>query len=242
MASGRNTARYAPVPKPIRSLEDIEARLNTLLAGNFDLRPLASFTVILEGQTDLRYLSRAAELASQGGDDLLRVPENLAERGGAISLCTPGTPGAPHRGGTKQMVRLARELGPYVFTVEMVRGVLFVFDHDEAGQEAAQQITEYGFRANQHSITLDPREHPAACADKQVAIEDLLSLRIQQSFFATGGAWCSAQYEEGQLKRYQWGHASKWPLCDFVCTHGSIEDFDEVIQLLRRIRRVFGFA
>jgi hypothetical protein len=240
--SGRNTAKYAPARKPIQSLEDIEARLNTILARDFDLRPLTSFSVVLEGQTDLQYLSRAAELASRNGDDLLKVPDNLAERGSAISLCTPGTPGAPHRGGTKQMVRLARELQPYVFTLEMVRGVLFVFDHDEAGQDAANQITEYGFRANQHSITLDPREHPAACSNKQVAIEDLLSLRIQESYFAAGGAWCSAQYEAGKLKRYQWGHMSKGPLCDFVCTHGTVEDFAEVIQLLRRIRRVFGFA
>jgi hypothetical protein len=138
------------------------------------------------------------------------------------------------------MVRLAEVLQPFVFTLEMFRGVLFVFDHDDAGLEAVPQVQEYGFRQGNNIITLDPKKHPQACAAKQVCIEDLLSLDIQKRFFEEGTATCSIDYEDGVLRRFRWGHSSKAGLRDFVVEHAVLDDMTEVVGLVTRIRCALG--
>src|SRR5712691_642026 len=99
------------------------------------------------------------------------------------------------------MVRLARMLQPYIFTLDMFNGLLFVFDHDEAGLQAQVEIARYGFRKDDHSITLDPRIHRGACGIKQVVIEDFLSLRIQEAYFDAAPATCSVDYIVGKRTR-----------------------------------------
>ena len=138
------------------------------------------------------------------------------------------------------MVRLAEQLRSYVFTLELFSGMVFLFDHDDEGLRARDQIADYGYRKDVNSLTLDPKHHPRACAKKQVTIEDLLSLAVQERFFNVGGAWCRADYEGGTLIRYVWGHQSKPLLRDFVKQHATWEDLREIARILARMRSVFG--
>jgi hypothetical protein len=236
----RQRASKAPAPRPWPSPEEVEQQLNAVLQ-DYALGPLNSFTAVLEGTTDLRYLAAAASLhQADTGENLLAVPDELG--GGEIDLVTPGKPGAPHRGGVARMVPLARDVKGYVFPYPLVQRLLFVFDHDEAGLNGQQQIAEHGFVNGTHSLTLDPRQHPEATARKGVTIEQLLSLKVQAEFFAFGDPWCSCEYEAGMLVCYRWGHESKAALCDFVCENASVADMSEVVVLLRRIRKAMGFA
>jgi hypothetical protein len=235
-------AQHAPAPPPMPSVEGLLQKLSQTLQDDFCLGMLPEFSVIVEGWTDHDYLVRAAELTKEKtGEDLLAVPEHLCRQGPArIAIRTPGKPGDPTRGGTPQMVRLAEKLQSYVFTLELFAGMLFLFDHDDEGQRARDQIADFGFRRDVNSLTLDPKHHPCACAKKQVTIEDLLSLNVQQRFFNLGGAWCRADYEGGRLIRYVWGHQSKPLLRNFVKQHATWEDLREVARVLARVRVVFG--
>ncbi len=242
MRREENRSRYAPQPRVRLSMEEFERNLATVLKEQFALDPLSSLSVVVEGLTDQAYIRRAAELQLEAnGEDLLQVPEHLTESGERILICSPGTGNDPTRGGTPQIVRLARTLQPFVFTLEMFRGLVFVLDHDEAGQSAQREIQAFGFRPNVNSITLDPKIHTAACGKKQVVVEDLLSLRMQLAFFEGHRTYCSVDYVDGVATRFHWSHQSKRDLCQFVLTRGTLEDFAEIIQLLRRVRRVFGF-
>jgi hypothetical protein len=218
-------------------------KLRVALRDNFSLDMMSVFSIIFEGWTDVSYVEHALKLyAEKNGVDLLRIPPKLVEAESArIGIYTPGKPGNPTRGGIPQMVRLADLLHPYVFTLEMFLGVLFVFDHDVAGQEAVSQVQGFGFRPDINIITLDPKWHPKACAKKQVCIEDLLSLSIQSRFFDEGTSTCSVEYENGVRRRFVWGHDSKPYLRDFVVTHANLDDMIEVVGLVKRARRAFGF-
>ncbi len=224
------------------SPEQQRAKLEQLLLEQFQLEPLPSFSIIVEGRTDEAYVLRAVQLYRERHNfDLLEVPP-VATRttGERILICTPGTPGAPRRGGTAQMVRLAEALRTYVFTLEIYSGLVFVFDHDEEGRRAQEQLNKSGYQLGRNTITLDPAEHPKACAAQQVTIEDLLSLSIQVKFFELGRAWCTAEYEEGVLRRFRWGYQSKPDLCEFVCRNSSLDDLEEVSRVVLRARKIFG--
>jgi hypothetical protein len=224
------------------SPEQQRDKLELLLKDQFQLQPLPAFSIIVEGTTDEFYLLRAVQLYKERhGFDLLDVPKAAARTTGErIMICTPGTPGAPRRGGTPQMVRLADALRTYVFTLEIYSGLIFVFDHDDEGRRAQDQLDQSGYKKGRNSITLDPAEHPKACATKQVMVEDLLSLSIQAKYFDTGKAWCAAEYEEGILKRFKWGYQSKPGLCEFVCKNAALDDLEEVSRVVLRARQVFG--
>lgn len=235
-----------PVVRP-PSIDELLARLQDTLRAKFCLEPLPEFSIIVEGGTDRDYLQIAAQLAQlQFGEDLLAVPSHLSTSGSKIAIVTPFLPGsidAPNsraRGGIPQVVRLAEELKSYVF-LEIVGMPLFVFDHDDAGLDAQKKIQDLGYKPGQHSITLDPRSHPRVCATKQVVIEDLLSLGIQQSYFAQGNSYCSVDYTDGQVIRFRWGHESKHLLRDHVRTHATWSDVLEVGRVLARARNVLGF-
>lgn len=241
-------AQLAPNARRLPSADDLLLRLQRVLDEKYCLEPLPEFTIVVEGKTDRDYLVQAAQLArDEHGEELLAVPAHLSESATEIAVVTPlhaesrNAADGRERGGIPQVVRLADDLRSYVFTLEVFRGLLFVFDHDKAGFEAQEKMREFGYRPGQHSITLDPKEHVGSCAKKQVVIEDLLSLRVQKKFFDCGHAWCSVDYEEGRIVRFQWGHESKHLLRDYVCKHATWADLREVGRVLARARAVFGF-
>lgn len=241
-------AQLAPRVQCLPSAGDLLSRLQKLLDEKYCLSLLPEFTIVVEGKTDLDYLLHASQLARDTyGEDLLAVPAHLSASGTEIAIVTPLHPesrnaaDARERGGIPQVVRLAEDLRSYVFTLQLFRGLLFVFDHDSAGLEAQEKLGSFGYKSEQHSITLNPKSHSRACGRKQVVIEDLLSLRIQKEFFEGGHAWCSADYEDGAIVRFHWGHQSKHLLRNYVCKHATWEDIREVGRILGRARAVFGF-
>ncbi|TWT67021.1 hypothetical protein Pla123a_44510 [Posidoniimonas polymericola] len=232
-------AKLAPRAKDLPSSEDLIAQLRATLDCEFSLPELPIFSVLFEGWTDVSYIERAVELHMQAsGKDLLAIPPEISGVDGArIGIFTPGRPGDPARGGVSQMVRLARELQLYVFRLGVFKGLVFVFDHDEAGLEAATKLADLGYARDSNILTLDPKDHPDACARKQVVVEDLLSLRIQKVYFESASATCSVDYVDGNLERYRWGHSSKPLLRDYVLEQADVNDLQEVVRLVRRIRR-----
>lgn len=230
----------APRASSALTLEEISSEFASKLKTEFALDSLSPYSVVVEGQTDKKYLYRAVQLQLEfDGANLLAVPP--IDSGDEILICTPGSSENPNRGGTPQMVRLARMLQPYIFTLDMFNGLLFVFDHDQAGLEAQNEITKYGFRKDDHSITLDPRIHQKACGAKQVVVEDFLSLRIQEAYFDSTECTCSVEYVTGKRTRIRWEQDSKNGLCEFVLATAQRDDLIELINLLRRIRSAFGF-
>jgi hypothetical protein len=230
----------APVMRPMRTPAELQYDLLQILREQFNIPTLPpEITLVVEGWTDVSYLQRAAELyLQQYGVDLLEVPSGVASDGSQkIHVCTPGTPDSPVRGGIPQVVRLAEELRSFVFRMDMFRGLVFVFDHDAAGIDAANFVRKMGYT---RVLTLDPKSHVNSCAKKQVVVEDLLSLDLQNAFFQTGNAWCSADYEEGRIVRFDWHFKSKDKLRDFACTKGTSGDFSEIIRILLRVREVLG--
>lgn len=139
------------------------------------------------------------------------------------------------------MVDLARALGSDFFGSDVLSGIVFVFDHDFAGRRGRDEIAKYGYRPGVHSITLDPAEHPNACAKKEVVVEDLLSLHVQQRFFDLGGASCDMEYRVGEMTRMRWVHPSKGALRVYACANGNLQDFMEMTRLVSRIRSTLGF-
>ena len=224
------------------SAQEQQAKLANMLREQFYLDALPAFSMIVEGTTDRSYILKAVELFEQEHSiNLLDIPKSVSgDAHGRIAVCAPGKPGAANRGGTPQLVRLAEALRPYVFTLEIFSGLVFVFDHDEEGLRAQDQIAKSGYEKDRNSITLDPRQHPRACAQKQVVIEDLLSLSIQQQFFNVGTAWCWSEFEAGTLKRFKWGGQSKIELRDFVCSNATLADLEEIGRLVLRVRAIFG--
>jgi len=222
--------------------DELIEKLRVVLRDEFSLDMLSVFSVLLEGWTDVGYVDHAVKLyAERNGVDLLAIPASVVSVETArIGIYTPGKPGDATRGGIAQMVRLAEMLQPYVFTLEMFRGILFVFDHDDAGLRAVPQVLRYGFKEGNNIITLDPKLHPRAWAKKQVCMEDLLSVDIQKRFFDQGKATCSIDYEDGLLRRFRWGHNSKADLRDFVVARATLDDMAEVVGLVTRIRHALG--
>ncbi|ODT02048.1 MAG: hypothetical protein ABS52_15475 [Gemmatimonadetes bacterium SCN 70-22] len=139
------------------------------------------------------------------------------------------------------MVDMAAALFGDFFRAEVLLGIVFVFDHDWAGREARDQIKKYGFRPDRHSLTLDPSAHPTLVGRPDVLIEDLIPLPAQEAFFALGGANCSKEYRDGQLRRIRWEHPSKAALRRYICTHSGIRDFGELVLLISRVRAALGF-
>lgn len=233
----------SPTPRRrISSIEELLENLRELLA-TFKIANASTFPVIVEGTTDVAYLKRAVELSiAEYQYDPLKLPLHLqTSKSKEITICTPRSADDERRGGIPQIVRLAKQLHPYVFWEEVIQGIIIVFDHDTAGLDAADKLESDGYNKTRNILTLDPREHPDAMGAKQVVIEDLLSADIQRQFFAIGSAWCDCVYQDGELVRYRWHYKSKAALCSFVCENGTYEDFGEIHHLLRRIRSTFGF-
>lgn len=235
------TASLAPHPKPLRTVEQMLGSVNEQLREQFGLDPLSLYSIVVEGETDVQYLVHAAALfQAETGVDLLEAvcPDGAVTR---ISVVSPGTPSNPHQGGVPQMARLAEAIQPACFQYDAYYGVVFLFDHDTAGLQAGRdKLTQLGYVPDRHTLTLDPRQHPGACASKQVVIEDLLSLEIQHAFFSAGRPWCAAHFEDGKLRRYEWRRESKSELVEFVRTHAAVTDLTELVRVLQRVREVWG--
>lgn len=232
-------AKLAPAAQRFRTEEEMQRELAGLLKAQFCLEMLPRFSVLVEGWTDVHYINHAVKLHEQAyGSDLLEIPSAIAEFDGErIGVFTPGSPGDHIRGGVKQMVRLAIELKPYVFTLRGFQGLAFVFDHDDAGLEAKDKVLSEGYRDKSQVLTLDPKEHPLSCATKQVCIEDLLALKIQQQYFESTPSTCSIDYLKGKPLRIHWGHEAKPGLRDFILQNARLDDVSEIVVLLHRVRR-----
>ena len=199
-------------------------------------------TILFEGWTDVSYVEIAIEKhRAETGVDLAILGH---EDSSGILFATPGKNGDPRRGGTSQMVRLARSLQPYVFTFPFITNLAFVFDHDDAGLTAENEVTskDFGYQKSKHTFTLDPKVHTKSCAKKQVCVEDLLSLRIQLQFFELGEAYCDVTYEAGEITRFRWAHQSKDKLRDYVVEYASLDDLAEIVELIKRVRIAWGFT
>jgi hypothetical protein len=231
-------AKSAPAPRKPISLDDIIDGFHRVLREEFCLDPLPPFSIVVEGKTDVRYLERAAELVED--EDILAIPSHLGGDDNRIAIVTPGSPTNCDRGGVSRITSLARALEPYLFRLNLVQGVALVFDNDRDGRNGLLEVENLGYKRDVTAFGLDPAKHPNACWKEDTVIEDLLSLGIQRKFFDRGGAWCSAVYQGGSVKRYLWHKRSKGALSDFVCSEGTLHDFEEVVRLLRRIRRGFG--
>ena len=237
---------HAPASRRMPTEVELVARFETMLRERYGVEPLPEFTIVVEGATDRDYMMRAVNLGREVyGEDLLQVPTHLTEKDSRIAIVTPIDPvyreeAGRERGGIRKIARLAKDVHEYVFLLNYLRGIVFVLDHDDAGQGAKQKLQELGYDAEKHIVMLDPKHHPGACGKKQVVIEDLLSFRIQSEFFQRGGAWCSVDYEAGEAKRFRWGHESKHCLRDYVCERGTWNDVREIGRVIGRVRSVFG--
>jgi hypothetical protein len=232
-------AEHTPPPRRIRSEQELLSDLAATLTNDFSLQMLSEYVIVTEGRTDVDYL-KSASIAAKAtfGQDLLEIPDGLAGDGSTrFQICTPGKPNDSKRGGVPQMVRLAESLKPYVFTLDILRGLVFIFDHDAAGHEAATIVRNKGYK---NVLTLDPKAHPNACSKKQVVIEDLLSLSAQKAFFDQGNAWCSITFEDGAIVAFDWHFKSKDRLRDYVCARNSCDELVEIVRLLMRVRESIG--
>jgi hypothetical protein len=209
----------------------------------FSLSETASFNVFVEGATDRDLLTFAARLALESlGVDLLAVPPSAGptdhER---LAIVTPLNPDTG-RGGTPELERLAGDIRMFHYVFSLPQGVVFVFDHDDAGIAARDRIVKnHHYREAQHTLTLDPRFHPTLVGLKQVVIEDLVNLELHRTFFASSTPTCRVEYREGRQVRFQWLGAAKGEFCGHVLASAGFGDIHELVRLLLRTRQQFGF-
>lgn len=244
LAMRRSQCRLLPEPQVRVASQLVVA---DLLSRNHMLQLPTSFVIVVEGETDCRYLRAAASLASQEfGEDLLGLDGADADGNRSITVCTPVNPNhaSTGRGGLVQVTQLASDLLRHVIEYELPSPICFLLDHDEAGMSAAKKIREWGYNIDRARVeTHQPARHPLACRAKAqnptVVIEDLLSIRVQRAFLAEGTADCDVCYRDGQVVRYIWTKESKSSLCDYVCTRGRVSDVVEVLRAIVHVRRLW---
>lgn len=242
MSKKERAARLAP-KRPVKSLQEAQDDLNQILRDRFCLEALPPFSVFLEGWTDVLYLTRAAELAmALLHEDLLAATDDDGTPT-KIALRTVGKPEEPSRGGADLLVKFAKVIQSYVFSLRMYC-VFFVFDHDVSGINASNGVCRLGFEFGVHTTTLNPSKPRVVdqfSIKHECTIEDLLSLEIQQRFFESyANRCCKVTYHNGQVTRFQWEGNSKTELQAFACASDSLEDLMGYVHLLRRIRDAFG--
>lgn len=229
-------------PDAAKSVADV---VKSTLRERYCLEIPLRYVVVVEGLTDCAYIMYANELCkSECGIDLLSLP---GVGSGAITVCTPIDPAddGRKRGGIPWIVRLGEELRQYVLAYEIVGPICFVLDHDPQGEEACKELLDRGYTLERAiAITLDHSSHPGACrlagkGSDPIVIEDLLSIRVQEEFFANSRAWCDVAYQDGRMVRIGWRNESKAELCAYVCDNGLPDDFTEIVNLIARIRRMW---
>lgn len=212
----------------------------------FGLEPLGPFTIIVEGLTDVQYLTIATEKVGDAiGFDLLDATASGRD-GARISLCTPlnvshPDPAERRKGGSQLLGRLVRFLRRYDALLEVEARVCFVVDHDSAGRGTLKAIGDTGFDVEYLAMTIDPAHHPGCCSHPDAVIEDLLSLRVQQSFFDRGGSCCRVTFIDGEPRRFEWDGVSKGELPEFVRGTAGLQDVSEIVRVLLRVRQLWGW-
>jgi len=247
---GPGSPRPAAVSAVAPSVEQYLSGFTEGLRTSYDLEPFGPFTIIVEGLTDVDYLTFAATkvLADTGFDLLDGSASGRADA--RISIRTPldarhPTPEGRRRGGSKLLGRLIRFLRGYVSILESSRAqICFVVDHDEAGRGTVKAIKDAGFDAEYMAVTLDAACDPACFPDKcsrpDMVIEDLLSLRVQQAFFDQGGCDCRVTFRDGEAQRFEWDGTSKGDLPGFVRSAAALQDVSDLVQVLLRVRQLWG--
>ncbi len=239
--SGGTRRSEAPSAKPSQSSEDKLRALSGILHDEFLLPPLTKYNIYVEGHTDVGYLDCAARLAlSSMREDLMAVPtggpSDLLES--RIQVLSPRNPrDEKQRGGVKALTRLGQELARWLPRLDVECFVMFVFDHDKAGLDALNKLKKSGMKSASQTISLHPAKHPGACGQKQIVVEDLLSLTIQKDFFESRSDCCVwITHTSGEVTRFAWNHPTKDQLCAYVQEHASWPDVLEIGRLLGRIR------
>lgn len=217
--------------------------LNGILQHDFLLPPLTQYNLFVEGLIDVDYVKLAAEIASnERGEDLLEVPQQdgptLLEP--KINIATPCSPEQPRRGGVKYLGRLGRELSGWLRRLDANCTVMFVFDHDEAGRTGRDQLRKDGLKSASQSMTLDPKRF-RSCGEKDTAVEDLLSLEIQNQFFESHRA-CStwARFSDGEIVQFRWDYPAKEELLEYVKQNATWADVCEIARVLALTREAWG--
>lgn len=227
------------------SFEDYKQAYANRLLGDFALQPPEGCVVLVEGTTDIEYLQLAAgQFRAAYGVDLLDASPLYGD-GAQIAIVTPGSPKHSdpllrHTGGTKQLGKLIEHLASYRSVFENTARLCFVADHDTAGTGLRDKLKENGFPDEYMLLTHEPSEHPTACSNTDVVVEDLLSLSVQDKFFQSGGACCRVTYSNGVRTRYQWDMPSKEKLPSFVREHGTLSDVQELVRVLCRVRSLWS--
>lgn len=232
------------------SIEEYLSGFTEGLRSSYDLEPFGPFTIIVEGLTDVDYLTFAATkvLADTGFDLLDGSASGRADA--KIRVCTPldarhPTPEGRRRGGSKLLGRLIKFLSGYISILESSRAqICFVVDHDDAGRGTVKAIKDAGFAVEYMAVTLDaacdPACLPGLCSRPDMVVEDLLSLRIQQAFFDQGGCDCRVTFRDGEAQRFEWDGASKGDLPSFVREAAALQDVSDLVQVLFRVRQLWG--
>lgn len=231
-----------PGKEPI-TRETMHIKLREELRDSYGLTPLHRYTMIVEGTTDRDYIALAAKLAfEKTGENLLSVPEHLRTvEFSTIGVLSPVGELELRRGGVSRMINLACCLKKYIHWLDDdFSGLLFVFDHDDAGRNARSALVESGYPADRHCLLLEARFHSGACSQRDTCIEHLLSLGIQRRFFESGRRWCDVTYIEGELASFKWHAKSKGQLRQYVLEKAVFDDVREVVRLIIRARTVFG--
>jgi hypothetical protein len=238
------TARPIARP-PALSFEDYKQAYANRLLEDFALQPPEGCVVLVEGTTDIEYLQVAAgQFRAAHGVDLLDASPLYGD-GARIAIVTPGTPKHPnpllrHTGGTKRLDSLIQHLASYSSVFENTARLCVVADHDDAGRGLRKKLKDSGFADDYMLLTHEPSEHPTACSNTDVVVEDLLSLSVQDKFFENGNASCRVTYSNGVRTRYQWDMPSKEQLPSFVREHATLSDVQELVRVLCRVRSLWS--
>lgn len=244
-ASPRPTTLPQMADQSFEWFEKLKQTYTNGLRENFALDPLNGCVVLVEGVTDIEYLTAAADkVRNELGHDLLDASP-LYGADARITITTPGTPKHPdpskkHTGGTKQLGRLIQFLSGYRALFESSSRLCIVVDHDQAGRDILKTLNDNAFADEYMGLSHDPAHHHFACSNSDVVVEDLLSLKIQEAFFGSGRSCCRVTYTEGVRTRFQWDMPSKDQLPVFVREHGSWEDVQEMARVLVRVRSLWS--
>lgn len=207
----------------IDSLRDADVKAAILDALSLDYLPAqpnpAKPTIVVEGETDMKWLQLAAEHAeaiTPGlGGELEVVPGGMGRSGGATTV-------------VKRLVFAKYSNEPAV-------GLL---DNDAPGRAAKKTAGEFGTDA-----VLIPKEFDrlGRASDFEVEIEDLVSLRILDEFLQEHALLAEERHEMNGLRRIKIRGEHKETLVNWAVEKCQFEDIERLAWLLCHLREKLGF-